>query len=371
MHYRARTNLEVLCIVWSMASHFNFRFVTIAVLSLAWTSSSLAQSNEGPTSHRPTVSSQSASAEESAGNIRGTVIDPTGAVIAGAAVRLTGEKATAQTTSTDDQGHFGFSDVVSGPYMLTITAASFETQILSEFLHLGEIQELPAIMLNIAATRTTVQVGLPQVEVAEEQIQAQAKQRVLGVVPDFYVSFVPNAVPLNSRQKFELAWKTATDPFTLILAGGIAGVQQAQNYFGGYGQEIGGYARRYGANYADLVTSTFIGDAVLASALRQDPRYFYKGTGSKKSRAFYAIANAVICKGNNGHWQPNYSRVLGHLAAGGISNLYYPASDRHGVTLTFENASIGIGGSAAVNLFQEFVVRKFIPKAPKGDSIEP
>jgi hypothetical protein len=103
---------------------------------------------------------------------------------------------------------------------------------------------------------------------------------------------------------------------------------------------------------------------VLPSLLKQDPRYFYKGTGTKRSRFFYAIANSVICKGDNGKWQANYSSILGGLASGAISNLYYPAADRNDAALTFENALIGIGTAAAANLLQEFVVRRLTPHAP-------
>ena len=119
-----------------------------------------------------------------------------------------------------------------------------------------------------------------------------------------------------------------------------------------------------------LVTGTFIGGAILPSLLKQDPSYFYKGTGSK-NRGLYAIANAVICKGDNGRWQPNYSSIIGSLAAGGISNLYYPAQDRNGAWLTFETALIGTGESAAANLFQEFIVRKLTPKAPNNGPTQP
>jgi len=41
-----------------------------------------------------------------------------------------------------------------------------------------------------------------------------------------------------------------------------------------------GYAKRYGASYADVVAGTLIGSAILPSLLKQDPRYFYKGSGS-------------------------------------------------------------------------------------------
>jgi hypothetical protein len=90
-----------------------------------------------------------------------------------------------------------------------------------------------------------------------------------------------------------------------------------------------------------------------------------------RSRVFYALANAVICKGDNGHWQPNYSSIIGNLAAGGISNLYYPSSDRHDATLTFENALIGIGSNAAANILQEFVIRRLTPHAPTYAPVEP
>jgi hypothetical protein len=113
-----------------------------------------------------------------------------------------------------------------------------------------------------------------------------------------------------------------------------------------------------------------IGSAILPSLLKQDPRYFYKGSGSKRSRVLYAVANSVICKGDNGHWQANYSGILGSLAAGGMSNLYYPANDR-GAGLTFENTLVGIGATAAANVLQEFVVRKLTPNVPNPDPAKP
>jgi hypothetical protein len=235
----------------------------------------------------------------------------------------------------------------------------------------GENYIVTQIALEIAADSTEVRVEVSQTEVAEEEIKVEEKQRVLGVIPNFYVSYVPNAVPLTSKQKFKLAWKTIVDPVTFAWTGAVAGVEQAQNDFSGYGQGAQGYAKRYGAAYADDVTGTFIGSALLPSLLKQDPRYFYKGTGSKRSRILYAIANAVICKGDNGHWQANYSSIIGGLAAGGISYLYYPAQNRNGAGLIFETALIGTGATAATNLFQEFIVRKFTPKVANNGPAKP
>ena len=256
------------------------------------------------------------------------------------------------------------------PLQLTVASVGFTTQTFTGTLHSGEIFVVPQIKLAIAPNVTVVRVGLTKTEVAEVQIKQEEKQRVLGFMPNFYVNYDPDPVPLDSKQKFELAWKTTVNPASFGIVGAIAGVQQADNSFSGYGQGVQGYAKRYGAAYADFVSGTFIGAAILPSVLKQDPRYFYKGTGSKPSRILYAMANAVICKGDNGHWQANYSNILGSLASGGISNLYYPSTDR-GAELTFENAGIGIGATAVANVLQEFIVRKLTPHLADRDPTNP
>jgi len=298
------------------------------------------------------------------GNISGTVVDETGAAIVAARVTLAGnDQSLTREVRSGDEGQFSFAEVVPGAFQISITAAGFAPQTSSGVLHSGQIYIFPPTVLALSPQNTTVEVvGSPK-ELAEEQVKVEEKQRVLGFVPNFNVSYVPDAVPLRPKQKFELAWKTMIDPVTFVLTGAVAGVQQAQNEFSGYGQGARGYAKRFGAAYGDSVTDTFIGSAILPSLLKQDPRYFYKGSGSTRSRSLYAIENVFICKGDNRRWQPNYSGILGSFAAGGISNLYYPAKDR-GAEATVDNALIGIGTGAAVNLLQEFLIRKLTPKAP-------
>ena len=306
------------------------------------------------------------------GSISGTVVDQTGAVIAGARVTLSrDDQSQNQEVLSGDDGQFFFANIAPGPFQLTITSAGFAAQTSSGILRSGENCIVPQVALAVATATSEVRVVLSRTEEAEAEIKEQEQQRVLGLIPNFYVSYVHNAAPLTPKQKFELAWKVTVDPITFGVTGVIAGVQQSQDVFHGYGQGAQGYAKRYGASYGDLVASTIIGSAVLPSLLKQDPRYFYKGSGSKRSRILYAIANSVICKGDDGHWQANYSTILGSLAAGGISNLYYPAKDRNDATLTFENALIGIGESAAVNILQEFFMRKLTRNAPNQEPAKP
>jgi hypothetical protein len=308
-------------------------------------------------------------AKHGPGTVCGSVIDVTGAPVVGAKITLTRADQSSEEQFSDENGRFTFSNVKAGEFQLTISSPGFTSQGTSGLIHDGENYSVPQVALSLATELTEVHVTMSQIEIAEAEIKEQEKQRVLGFVPNFYVSYVSDAAPLTAKQKFELAWKTTIDPVNFAITGVIAGIEQSQDAFEGYGQGSQGYAKRFGAAYADGASATFIGGAILPTLFKQDPRYFYKGTGTKRSRFLYALANSVICKGDNGKWQPAYSSILGSLAAGGISNLYYAPSDRNGVELTFENALVGIGASAVTNLLQEFVVKKLTPHAQNNPPV--
>jgi hypothetical protein len=188
---------------------------------------------------------------------------------------------------------------------------------------------------------------------AAEQVRQQEKQRIVGVVPNFNVSYNQDADPLSRKQKLHIALRTAVDPVSFVLAGFDAALSQAQNEFPGYGQGMQGYGKRLGASYADNFDGTLLGNAILPILLKQDPRYFRRGEGSFSSRLFYSLSTTVWSRSDNGKWGPNYSNVLGNLAAGGISNLYYPASDR-GAALSFERGFTVTAYGALGGVFNEF-----------------
>jgi len=310
--------------------------------------------------------------QQQAGTITGTVVDQTGARITGASVKLVREgESSGVEVLTDETGQFFFPNIAPGPFHLSIGSEGLAAQEFSGNIHLGEAYVTPLIRLNIATQVTEVRVALSTEQIADAQVKDQEKQRVFGFIPNFYVSYVPDAAPLSARNKFSLAWKSATDPVTFAAVGVVAGFDQAGDRWGAYGQGTRGYAKRFGASYGDVFAGTFIGSAILPTVLKQDPRYFYKGRGSKKSRLFYALANSVICKGDNGHWQPNYSSIAGNLAAGGISNLYYPANDRNGIGTVAGTALIRLGETAVANIFQEFFSPKVTRNMPSGGPGQP
>ena len=294
--------------------------------------------------------------------LTGIVTDKDGAAIPNARVTFNQNPLPPTTFPTANDGVFYLPNLPPGQFQLSISAAGFGSQQVSGVLQPGEQLQLPTFALAAAST-TNIEVTATPTDIAEAQVKLAEKQRVLGAIPNFYVVYDSNPLPLNPRQKSDLALRSLIDPVNLILNGVVAGVQQATDTYA-WQQGADGYAKRYAAAFGTFLTSTLLSNAVLPILFHQDPRYYYKGTGSIRSRAGYAMANAVICKGDNGHWQPNYSGILGGLAASGISNAYYPAANRTGVGLTFEGAAIGTGLSAVANLFEEFLIRKLTPRIP-------
>jgi Carboxypeptidase regulatory-like domain len=321
---------------------------------------------QSPQAFFPDAPGEQPADQQSGAAISGTVTDPHGAYITGAIVTLEGKAPTPrQTLTTDLTGSFSFTALEPGSFKLTITSPGFATLLAPDILlRANENLQLQHLQLKIASADTNIDVVFSRYDLAEEQMQAEEKQRVLGVIPNFYVTYNWNAVPLTSRQKFRLALRTAFDPVAFLGAGFAAGLEQWGDAYSGYGQGAQGYAKRYGASFTDAFDGTMLGGAVLPSLLHQDPRYFYKGTGTIHSRVLYAISTVVICKGDNGRWQPNYSNVLGSLASAGISNLYYPSTDRHGAELTIRNALIGTASGAVGALFQEFLLKKISKGVP-------
>jgi hypothetical protein len=312
---------------------------------------------ESPHANRP----------DAPGTIDGVVTDSGGSVVVGALVTLGSIASTGKrTTVTNEAGSFHFAAVAPGNYTITIIADGFALwTAASVVVREGENPAVTSAVLQVASASTLLDVGLSPKELAVEQLKTEEKQRLFGAFPNYFVTYDPHAAPLNAAQKFQLGWKTILDPTTILSGAIAAGIEQARNSYHKFGQGMEGYGKRFGAGYADAVNGIIIGGVIMQTVFHQDPRYFYKGTGSFGSRALYAIATAFVRKGDNGRWQPDYSDVLGSLAAGEISTLYYPASSRTGLRL-FHDVLIGIGWSAANNLFEEFLSRKITTHVPKA-----
>jgi len=292
------------------------------------------------------------------GSILGTVVDSNNDTIPSATIVLQRPFGDPLTFVTKDDGSFAFHNVMPGiPYQINVAAEGLAEWNSSVTVEPGQDKTLPEIKLRILAVQRAVTVSYSSKEVAAQQLKAEEQQRVLGFIPNVYVVYEPHPEPLTTRMKFELAYKDLTHPVFFARTAAWAGVEQAAG-LRNYPQNTRGYGERLGTGLADGVTEGLIGNAVLPSLLHQDPRYFYQGSGTKKSRALHAVLAAFICKGDNGAWQPNYSTWGGSLISSSISLAYYPSSDRN-ARHVFGNFGIGMGLHVAGGLAQEFILGKF------------
>jgi hypothetical protein len=192
---------------------------------------------------------------------------------------------------------------------------------------------------------------------AEQQNQVddqESHERVLGLAPMFtVVNDASKARPLSVREKWKLFYRQTYDPFQFVTTGFSSAISQARDEFPEYGQGMTGYAKRYGAGFADNSLGGFFGNFALPSLLHDDPRYFRKGSGTFMNRLMYSAGTTVIARHDDGSHHPNYSNVVGNLIGCAFGNLYYPQSDR-GVGTTFERGFEVTAYGAIGGVFQEF-----------------
>ena len=325
--------------------------LAVAIIALVMAAPARAQMIDAPTAQP--------------GSIVGTVTGmDDGDIAAGATVVLQGpDPGDSRTATTNDAGYFEFQGVKPGVvYHVTVSAQGFKEWTSGAItIEPGQKKVITDSQLKIQEVMTVVSVSYTSEEIATEQVKVEEKQRVLGIIPNFYVVYEHNPEPLTAKLKFRLAFKVIADPITVLGVGFLSGVDQAADT-PDYVQGAKGYGQRVGANAADGVSDILSGGAILPSLLHQDPRYFYQGTGSTRSRMMHALSNPFVCKGDNGKWQPNYSSVGGDLASSALSNAYYPQSNR-GAGLVFENFAISTTERMVSSLLQEFVLSKLTPKA--------
>lgn len=206
--------------------------------------------------------------------------------------------------------------------------------------------------------------------VPSSQAPAISDDRIFGVIPNFQTVSNPQQTiaPLTVKQKFQLFAKETFDPFTGGAALAGAALSQASNDAPKYGEGSGPYAERFAAAVADITTQNFFADAVMASVLHEDPRYFRKGEEfGFWHRLGYSLSRVVVTRTDVGKEQFNYSGIMGMSLGIALSNAYYPASSVNGreVASRFGTSFVA---SALSNILPEFwpdIRRKFFNHGPR------
>jgi hypothetical protein len=272
--------------------------------------------------------------------------------------------APAHETTSDSAGHFEIAGLAPGVWSVAVTAPMLKTFVAPHVvLKSGQRFALEGIILPVAEQHADVTVTVTMRQLAEDEIHDQEKQRVIAIFPNYGTSYVWNAAPLDAKQKLRLSARATFDPVSFFTAAANAGVQQIRNTYPSYGSGAEGYGKRYAGAWGTVFIGHNLSYGVFPSVFRQDPRYFYMGTGGVKRRAIHAIASSILCRGDNGHTQFNASFIAGDFSAGLISHTYRPDSTG-GLRLATDNTLIGIAGTAGVNVLREFFLKHFSTGTP-------
>jgi hypothetical protein len=313
----------------------------------------------------PVPAAQSAPVEaQGTAQVTGAVVDDQGYAVNAAAVTLSASGILGERSATSDaDGRFAFTGLAPGQYRLIVNAQGFAAYT-SDVLTVAAGQALvaPRIVLHITATTSIDVVATPD-QIAVAQVHEEEKQRVFAVFPNFYTSYIWNAAPMPAREKYQMATRALIDPIQFLTVAGTAGGEQIVGTYSDYGPGIQGYGKRYAATMATATSSRMLGSAVFPALFHQDPRYFYQGSGGKRSRALHAFASTFVTRGDNGKDQPGFAHLLGSLSASAIASAYLPASDRS-AGVVFQTFGIDVAGNIAENFFREFVLRGLVPSVP-------
>ena len=133
---------------------------------------------------------------------------------------------------------------------------------------------------------------------------------------------------LGPEQKFKLFVTNSISAGTIVSSAAEAGIGQAQNYPAGYGQGGEGYGKRFGALMASSASDQFFGTFVIASAFREDPRFYVKKDLSFGQAVKYSLVRTFVTKSDSGKQTVNLAGLVGPLGAEFLANTYYPKGDR-------------------------------------------
>jgi len=249
--------------------------------------------------------------------------------------------------------------------ILLLTALAFPQD--SPQSAVGATQSAPS------ATAETPQTSPPSTA-PDSKGTKEGSKRIFGILPAFNVSNQANPEPLTSNQKFMLFARSTYDPVTLIAPLLQVPILQATESNSDLGTGFSAFAKRYGILVADGTSSRFFRQFFFPTILNEDPRYFRRGQGSSGSRLGYSVSRIFVTRTDSGDNRFNWSRLLGSTASAGLSNTYYPESER-GASTTLFSFGLSYASEAGSNVLKEFapdIARKLrrnkdrdLPSAPE------
>jgi hypothetical protein len=207
-------------------------------------------------------------------------------------------------------------------------------------------------------------------ELSHEEKTGTSNDRLFYALPNFLTVQTEHLPPLTTGQKFKVVARGSFDYVQIPWYAFLAGISQATDSESGYGQGAEGYAKRFGAYFADGTIENFMTGAVVPSILKQDPRYFQKGQGGFKRRTGYAISRIFVTRTDSGKNAFNCSEVCGGAAAAFISTYSYHPSEDKTVPNTLSVWGTQMGYDTITLVVKEFWpdIRKMLSKKKPADT---
>ena len=176
--------------------------------------------------------------------------------------------------------------------------------------------------------------------------EAGSDDRVFGVLPNYgTVEHGAASNPVSARWMFDAVVKGTVDPCVLTFAGFTTAV--------GQGGSNSSFTKRYATSVADNAIGNIMTSALLPALLKEDPRYYQRGTGSNLGRLAYAATRIAVTRGSTGDREFNASELLGTLTAGAVANAYYPVHERS-MSGTLSRWATQMAWDALANELKEF-----------------
>src|SRR5258707_1155748 len=230
--------------------------------------------------------------------------------------------------------------------------------------HGSSAARLMALLVGVAATASAQEQpkpqDLPDAPVAKQQSTPQEHENrvqttieVLQRRSIFFPDIATSAGPLSVKQKFELFADESVAPSRFLSSAAGAGISQARNSLDGYGQEAGGYGKRFGTSMATAAANNFFGTYLISSLLHHDPRYFPTLHGGAGHRIGYALSRIVVARADDGKNSANWAGMLAPLLAESLANSYLPVKEQT-AGRTFQRYGIRIGLNTASNALREY-----------------
>ena len=230
--------------------------------------------------------------------------------------------------------------------------------------HGSSVLRLMAMLVSVIATAVAQQEpkprDLPDAPVAKQESAPQKRQNTLNTTIGvagrrsiFFPNIATSRGPLSAKQKFELFADESVSPSRFLSSAAGAGISQARNSRAGYGQELGGYGKRFGSSMATAASNNFFETFLISTLMHRDPRYFVTLHGGAGHRIGYALSRIVIARTDDGKDAANWAGMLGPLLAESLANSYLPVKEQT-AGRTFQRYGLRIGLNTASNALREY-----------------